>query len=244
MCACIRHRAANFALDLTDCGFQFLRSRGIGRKLSIAQEGDTDCRTGARWGTRGQNRRTMCGILALVSLGATIDCLLGAEGGRGQGGEGKHARRADSMPEEVRKLFPVLRCARPRKRPQMPSLTHAHARARMRTRGTHAHVRIPAYTGRQPTPASPSSLLPATLPTIADAPSVRAGLTYVVTYLQCPSLCIAGGQMLWTPTCGGMGRVTQLRGHGSVGGALIVEMGEGCMGEWGCWAVCSTFGGR
>jgi len=120
-----------------------IRSRGIGRKLSIAPEEGTDCRTGARWGTRGQTSRTMCGILALVSLGATIDCLLGAEGGRGQGGEGKHARRADSMPEEVRKLFPVLRLsvhalANARKCPR--SRTRTNARACARAAHTHMYV--------------------------------------------------------------------------------------------------------
>ncbi len=54
----------------------------------------------------------MCGILALVSLGATIDCLLGTQG-RGQGGDAELPSRVDALPEEVRRLVPVLQFTTP-----------------------------------------------------------------------------------------------------------------------------------
>jgi hypothetical protein len=62
-------------------------------------------------GHQGKGRK-MCGILALVSLGATIDCLLGTQG-RGQGGDAELPSSVDALPEEVRRLVPVLQFTTP-----------------------------------------------------------------------------------------------------------------------------------
>jgi len=58
----------------------------------------------------------MCGILALVSLGAAIDCLLGENGGCGAGGSGRRKGGGEAgkddggenVPDEVARLLPVL----------------------------------------------------------------------------------------------------------------------------------------
>ena len=54
----------------------------------------------------------MCGILALVSLGATIDCLLAHAGGEGGGSDGADScaegHDALNVPHEVSRLFAPL----------------------------------------------------------------------------------------------------------------------------------------